>query len=62
MVRAFAKQWQWQWKNMLEFGESATIGDLAEKEKVDHFSISQPLRRNALSSDIIETIPCGDHG
>lgn len=54
LVRSLAQAFQWQ--RMLDEGQFATIGDLAEARKLDRSFVSRMLRLTLLSPDIVEGI------
>ena len=56
LVRAF------RWKRMLESGEFATIGELAEREDISPSYVTRVLRLTLLAPDIIEAILEGKQG
>ena len=54
LVKALARAFRW--KRMLDSGQFATIGDLAEHEKISHSYMTRVLRLTLLSPHIIEAI------
>ena len=56
LVRAF------RWKRMLESGEFATIGELAEHEWIAPSYMTRVLRLTLLAPDIVEAILDGKQG
>jgi hypothetical protein len=44
------------WKQMLDSGQFATIGELAEAEKLDRSFVSHTLRLTLLAPDLVEAI------
>ena len=60
LVKALGRAFRW--KRMLESGEFATIGELAEREAIAHSYMTRVLRLTLLAPDIIEDILDGRHG
>ena len=54
LVKALARAFRW--KRMLESGEFATIGELAEREGVAFTYMARVLRLTLLAPDIVEAI------
>lgn len=54
LVKALGRAFRW--KRMLESGEFATIGELAEHEHIAHSYMTRVLRLTLLAPDIIEAI------
>lgn len=54
LVKALARAFRW--KRMLDAGEFATIGELAEYERIAHSYMTRVLRLTLLAPDIIEAI------
>jgi hypothetical protein len=54
LVKALARAFRW--KRMLELGEFATIGELAEREGIAPSYLTRVLRLTLLSPDIVEAI------
>lgn len=54
LVKALARAFRW--KRMLESGEYATIGDLAQSEGIAHSYMTRVLRLTLLAPDILEAI------
>jgi hypothetical protein len=54
LVKALARAFRW--KRMLDSGEFATIGDLAEHEKISHSYMTRVLRLTLLAPDIVKAI------
>jgi hypothetical protein len=59
LVKAIARAFRW--KRMLDAGEFATIGELAEHEHIAHSYMTRVLRLTLLAPDIIEAILDGKH-
>jgi hypothetical protein len=57
MVKAIARAFRW--REMLENGTHATIGEIAAAEKIDETYVGRVLRRTLLSPDIVEAIMKG---
>ncbi|WP_306110410.1 MULTISPECIES: hypothetical protein [Roseovarius] len=60
LLKALARAFRW--KRMLESGEYATIGDLAQSEGIAHSYMTRVLRLTLLAPDILETILEGKQG
>jgi hypothetical protein len=60
LVKALARAFRW--KRMLELGEFATIGELAEREGIAPSYLTRVLRLTLLSPDIVEAILDGRQG
>ena len=60
LVKAFARAFRW--KRMLESGEFATIGELAEREGIAPSYMTRVLRLTLLAPDIVEAILDGQQG
>jgi hypothetical protein len=60
LVKALARAFRW--KRMLESGEFATIGDLAEREGIAQSYMTRVLRLTLLAPGIVEAILEGKHG
>lgn len=60
LVKAMARAFRW--KRMLESGEFATIGELAEHERISHSYIARVLRLTLLAPGIVEAIVDGRQG
>ena len=60
LVKALARAFRW--KRMLESGEFATIGDLAEREGIAASYMTRVLRLTLLAPDIVEAILDGRKG
>jgi hypothetical protein len=60
LVKALARAFRW--KRMLELGEFATIGELAEREGIAPSYMTRVLRLTLLSPDIVEAILDGRQG
>ena len=54
MLKALARAFRW--KRMLESGEFATIGELAEREGIAFTYMARVLRLTLLAPDIVEAI------
>jgi hypothetical protein len=54
LVKALARAFRW--KRLLDSGQFATIGDLAEHEKISHSYMTRVLRLTLLAPDIVEAI------
>ena len=54
LVKALARAFRW--KRMLESGEFATIGELAEREGIAFTYMARVLRLTLLAPDIVEAI------
>lgn len=59
LVKALARAFRW--KRMLESGEFATIGELAEREAIASSYMTRVLRLTLLASDIVDAILDGTH-
>lgn len=60
LVKALARAFRW--KRMLESGEFATIGELAEREGMAYTYMARVLRLTLLAPDIVEAILDGRQG
>ncbi len=60
LVKALARAFRW--KRMLESGEFATIGELAEREGIAPSYMTRVLRLSLLAPDIVEAILDGRQG
>ena len=60
LVKALARAFRW--KGLLESGEYATIGELAEREGIAPSYMTRVLRLTLLAPDIIEAILDGTQG
>lgn len=60
LVKALARAFRW--KRMLESGEFATIGELAEREGIAPSYMTRVLRLTLLAPDIVEAILDGKQG
>lgn len=60
LVKALARAFRW--KRMLESGEFATIGELAEREGIAPSYMTRVLRLALLAPDIVEAILDGTQG
>ena len=60
LVKALARAFRW--KRMLEFGEFATIAELAEREGIAPSYMTRVLRLTLLAPDIVEAILDGRQG
>ncbi|WGR59814.1 hypothetical protein E3U26_03385 [Paracoccus ferrooxidans] len=60
LVKALARAFRW--KRMLESGEFATIGELAEREGIAPSYMTRVLRLTLLAPDIAEAILDGTQG
>ena len=60
LVKALARAFRW--KRMLESGEFATIGELAEREGIAPSYVTRVLRLTLLAPDIVEAILDGRQG
>src|SRR5690554_2019213 len=60
LVKALARAFRW--KRMLESGEFATIGELAEREGIAVSYLTRVLRLTLLAPDIVEAILDGTKG
>lgn len=60
LVKALARAFRW--KCMLESGEFATIGELAEREGMAYTYMARVLRLTLLAPDIVEAILEGKQG
>ncbi|WP_282603081.1 hypothetical protein [Paracoccus sp. PARArs4] len=60
LVKALGRAFRW--KRMLESGEFATIGELAESERISHSYMTRVLRLTLLAPDIVEQILNGSQG
>ncbi|SCY93894.1 hypothetical protein [Paracoccus tibetensis] len=54
LVKALGRAFRW--KRMLDAGEFATIGELAEHEHIAHSYMTRVLRLTLLAPDIVEAI------
>ena len=54
LIKALARAFRW--KRMLEPGELATIGELAEREGIAQSYMTRVLRLTLLAPDIVEAI------
>jgi len=60
LVKALARAFRW--KRMLDSGEFATIGELAEREGIAVSYLTRVLRLTLLAPDIVEAILDGTQG
>lgn len=60
LVKALARAFRW--KRMLESGEFATIGELADRERIAPSYLTRVLRLTLLAPDIVEVILDGCQG
>jgi hypothetical protein len=60
LIKALARAFRW--KRMLESGEFATIGELAQREGIAVSYLTRVLRLALLAPDIVEAILDGRHG
>ncbi|MBM3606196.1 MAG: hypothetical protein FJX25_16170 [Alphaproteobacteria bacterium] len=60
LVKALGRAFRW--KRMLESGEFATIGELAEHERIAHSYMTRVLRLTLLAPEIVEAILDGRQG
>ena len=60
LIKALARAFRW--KKMLESGEFATVGELAEREGIAPSYLARLLRLALLAPDIVEAILEGKHG
>ena len=60
LVKALARAFRW--KRMLESGEFATIGELAENERIAFTYMARVLRLTLLTPHVVEAIVEGRHG
>ena len=60
LVKALARAFRW--KRMLESGEFATIGELAEREGIAPSYMTRVLRLTLLAPDIVDAILDGKQG
>ena len=60
VVKALARAFRW--KKMLESGEFASIGELAEREKIQPSYLTRILRLTLLAPEIVEGIVRGRQG
>ncbi|WP_410216528.1 hypothetical protein [Paracoccus sp. (in: a-proteobacteria)] len=60
LVKALGRAFRW--KRMLESGGFATIGELAEHERIAHSYMTRVLRLTLLAPDIVEAILDGTQG
>lgn len=60
LVKALARAFRW--KQMLESGEFATIGELAEREGIAVSYMTRVLRLTQLEPDIVEAVLDGRQG
>lgn len=59
LVKALARAFRW--KRMLESGDFATIGELAEKEDIAFTYMARVLRLTLLAPNLVEAILDGRH-
>ena len=59
MVKAIARGFRW--REMLETGEYATVGEIAAHEQINESYVSRLLRLTLLAPDIVESITDGRH-
>lgn len=59
LVKALARAFRW--KHMLDSGEFATIGELAEKEDIAFTYMARVLRLTLLAPNLVEAILNGRH-
>jgi hypothetical protein len=57
MVKAIARAFRW--REMLETGEYATVGEIAAHEQINESYVSRLLRLTLLAPDIVESIADG---
>lgn len=60
LVKALGRAFRW--KRLLESGEFATIGELAEHERIAHSYMTRVLRLTLLAPDLVEAILDGTQG
>lgn len=60
LVKALSRAFRW--KRLLESGEFATIGELAEHERIAHSYMTRVLRLTLLAPDLVEAMLDGTHG
>lgn len=60
LVKALGRAFRW--KRLLESGEFATIGELAEHERIAHSYMTRVLRLTLLAPDLVEAILDGTEG
>ena len=60
LVKALGRAFRW--KRLLESGDFATIGELAEHECIAHSYMTRVLRLTLLAPDLVEAILDGTHG
>ena len=60
LVKALARAFRW--KRMLDSGEFATIGELAEREGIAVSYLTRVLRLTLLAPDLVEAIMDGKQG
>lgn len=60
LVKALARAFRWN--RMLQSGEFATIGELAERERIAPSYMTRVLRLTLLAPDIVEAILDGKQG
>ena len=60
LVKALGRAFRW--KRLLESGDFATIGELAEHERIAHSYMIRVLRLTLLAPDLIEAILDGTQG
>lgn len=60
LVKALGRAFRW--KRLLESGDFATIGELAEHERIAHSYMTRVLRLTLLAPDLVEAILDGTHG
>jgi hypothetical protein len=57
LVKALSRAFRW--RELLESGAYSTIGDIADREKINESYVSRVLRLTLLAPDIIEAITLG---
>ena len=60
LVKALGRAFRW--KRLLESGDFATIGELAEHERIAHSYMTRVLRLTLLAPDLVEAILDGTQG
>lgn len=60
LVKALGRAFRW--KRLLESGDFATIGELAEYERIAHSYMTRVLRLTLLAPDLVEAILDGTQG
>lgn len=60
LVKALGRAFRW--KRLLKSGEFATIGELAEHERIAHSYMTRVLRLTLLAPDLVEAILDGTEG